>query len=362
MSKISLAVFFGGNSNEHDISVITGMLAVNLLRETYDVLPVYLPREGGMAVGKELYSVADFRVDTRKKLTPVYLRGQTLVTAKGKPLKHIDCALNCCHGGMGEDGTLSALFRWNGVKSASPEMPVSAAFMDKVLTKIAAAGLGIPVAKWACVREGERFTELPTSFPVIVKPARLGSSIGISVARNIEELEKALALAFRLDDSALIEEYFQDRRDLNCAARSSGAGFEVSEVEEVFSHGEILSFSEKYEGTGARTSQIPAEIPQKTTKRAKEYTRRIAEQFGVRGVVRADFLLVGDTLYFNELNTVPGSLACYLFGESLTQSKEFLISLIEDALARREQKKEVLTTGILERGVFAGGKGSKRRG
>ena len=360
MPKTTLAVFFGGHSNEHEISVITGMLVVNLLREEYFVLPVYLPRGGGMAIGKNLRSVEDFQEGHKQKLTPVFLRGRELVNAKGKALAKIDCALNCCHGGFGEDGTLSALLKWNGIKSASPETPISAVFMDKALTKIAVTGLHIPAAKSICVHERDKATELPFPFPVIVKPAKLGSSIGIAVAKDGHELQRALALAFRLDDTALVEEYFENKRDLNCAVRSKGAGFEVSEVEEVFSKSEILSFSEKYEGTGARTSKIPADIPKETSERVKEYTRRIAEQFGLRGVVRADFLLVGGDVYFNELNTVPGSLACYLFGEQLSQSKAFLKSIVEDALERREEHKEIFVTGILERGVFAGGKGAKR--
>ncbi len=357
MQKI-IAVFFGGNSNEHEISVITGMLAVNLLRGAGEnVLPVYLPRGGGMVTGK-MYDVRDFRAPDKKRIPLRFCEGG-LETFRGKEYP-IGVALNCCHGGFGEDGTLSALLRWYHIRSASPEMPVSALFMDKSLSKIAARGLGLPVAAGVTVREGEGYdAALALGFPVIVKPSRLGSSIGIRIAKTEEELCMALTEAFRLDGSALVETYLEGKRDLNCAACRMNGEVLLSPVEEVFSDEAFLTFSEKYEGTGQRRSSIPADIPEEIAARVQSYTRHIYETFSCRGVVRADFLLVGGKVYFNELNTVPGSLSCYLFGETLMDARDFFLGLVEEGLNAPLEEKQTIETNILSGSIFSG-KGGKR--
>ena len=363
--QTTVAVFFGGKSNEHEISIITGVYAANLLRGAgYRVLPVFLPREGGMAYA-DANTVKAF-TDGSVKLVPVYLNGSALFSQKKrKKLFAFDCALNCCHGGMGEDGTLSALFRWNGVRSASPETPISALFMDKSFGKIAAKGLAIPVARAVTVREGENAEAAMAAegltFPVIVKPVKLGSSIGVRVAHDEKELADALALAFRLDTGALVEEYFRDKRDVNCAAYRKDGRIIASECEEVFTDSAILSFEDKYE-KAAKHSELPADLPREISDKIRACTTWIYEAFDGRGVVRADFIVAGGEAYFNELNTVPGSLATYLFGESLTEAKEFLSALVEEALLRGGEGKETVVTGILNSDVFRGGKGSKRRG
>ena len=359
MKKV--AVFFGGKSNEHDISIITGIYAANLLRGAgYQVYPVYLPRAGGMCYA-DVDSVQE--VTQTKKFTPCLLvEGAMWSAKKKKKLFTFDVALNCCHGGAGEDGTLSALLKWNNILSASPDTAASSIFMDKWLGKVAVRGLKIPVARAVRVQEGERVcVEEVGGFPVIVKPVALGSSIGIKIAHDDTELKAALDYAFRLDRAVLVEEYFAGKRDINCAAYRKEGKVITSPLEEVFSNGEILSFHEKYE-QAAKESKLPAELSDQLTEAIKCYTQIIYENFACRGVVRADFLVVNDKVYFNELNTVPGSLSCYLFGKSLSDARDFLCSLIEEALNFREGEKEIIQTSVLTSPVFSGGKGSKRRG
>lgn len=345
-----VAVFFGGRSNEHEISIVTGMLCANLLRAAdYDVLPVYLTRENVMCTG-EMHAVADFKVPSKRWRELFFCAGGLKKRGRRVP---VDVALNCCHGGMGEGGVLSSLLEWYGIRSASPEAAISAVFMDKTLTKLAARGLGLPVLDGVCVKEGNGVGKLPFSYPMIVKPARLGSSIGIKVAKDPSELESALGLAFRLDDSALLEAYLPARRDINCAVCRRKGEIVLSPPEEVFSDEEILTFSEKYE-RGARTNQLPADLPQALTEEIGGYTRTLYRAFGGKGVVRADFFVAEGRVYFNELNTVPGSLSCYLFGRSLSENRAFLCDLIEEAAPAAS--KETLSTGILETDVFSGRK------
>lgn len=356
----TVAVFFGGRSNEREISVITGMYCVNLLRAgedpAYRVLPVYLPPEGGLLLGEELRGVEDFRTSPPKGKAVVLTRGGLCDARKPKKYIPVDCALNCCHGGAGEGGVLSALLEWNAIPSASPGMTPSAVFLDKTIAKIALKGMGIPVlpsfavneTNFAAGRWREHAAEL--GYPVIVKPCRLGSSVGIEVAEDEEKLLGALGRAFRLDNCVLVEKYLRGKRDLNLAAYRTGGRVVLSAVEEVHSSGDILTFGEKYEGSGTRTSELPAQIPAETAARMGEMLTCVYEQFAIRGVVRADFLLSKEGLYFNELNTVPGTLAAYLFGKDLTDARRLLISLIEEANPIEERP--ICTFGVLSSPVF----------
>ncbi len=365
-----VAVFFGGASCEHDVSVITGMLAVNLLRGAgEEVFPVYLGREGGMFTSPLMTDVAAFRSPSR--FTPVVFGQGTICSAKGrkKPLFAPDVALNCCHGGAGEDGTLSALLDWYGIRSASPGTPVSALFMNKKLSALAACGAGLPVARSFAVREEEWSAEKEAvllrarelGYPVVVKPCRLGSSIGISVAQEEEALERALVKAFRYDGEALVEEYFADKRDINCAAYRVGGEIRVSLCEEAFSSGEILSFGEKYGGGERRNAKLPADLPEDTAEDIRAMTARLYDAFDCRGIVRADFILSGGKAYFNELNTVPGSLACYLFGERLSEAKKLLLSLVKEGAEQKREKKATPPTHLLDSDIFSGAKSCKER-
>lgn len=361
----TIAVFFGGRSNEHEISVITGVYAVNLLRNDFEVLPVYLPKTGGMKLFEKMRRVEDFRDLDEGKLRSVTLRPGGLADERHKRrFVRIDCALNCCHGGFGEGGGLAALLDWNDIPSASPDMTSSAIFLDKVASKLCLKGL-VPVVDWEVIREGEGRESVEEKigrlkFPVIVKPPHLGSSIGVSVARSEEALEKSLALAFRLDGAALVEKYLAGKRDLNCAAYRDGGKIVLSPVEEVFSDSSILTFGEKYEGAGSRTSRLPADIPPATEEQIKEMLARVYETFHICGVVRGDFLLSGEEVYFNELNTVPGTLATYLFGGSLSEARALLVTLVEEGMRRGLERRETVSSGILGSPVF-GGKSAKRR-
>lgn len=365
----TIAIFFGGRSSEHEISVITGLYCANLLRAAqYRVLPVYLPPQGGMLFSEKLSRVEE--LSKLRDFTLVCLREGRLVPENRpkREIAKIDCALNCCHGGGGEGGVLSALLEWHGVPSASPGMTGSAVFLDKCISKYALKGMGIPVLPAISLREEEwlsareetaRRVGEALGFPAIVKPARLGSSVGISVAHGEEELHRGLALAFRLDGAALIEKYLPAKRDLDLAVYRREGALIFSPAEEVFSNEPILTFGEKYEKAGPRASHIPAEIPEKTLTAMKEALGRVYETFGLTGVVRADFLLSGEELYFNELNTVPGTLATYLFGESLHSAKELLTALIEEGMRPRPAKQTV-QSGILKR-LPMGGKGKLSR-
>lgn len=357
----TVAVLFGGPSFEHDISVLTGVFVLNILkRQKYNLLPVYIDREGDFYTSPEMFDVGSFSGEKRASFTKIlFVRGTVCRFGKKlKPIARVDCAFNCCHGGWGEGGGVAALMRMYDIPLASPDAALSGVFMDKLLSKPLIAGMDIPFVRYTALEEGDFLrdeageaarVEQALGFPVIVKPARLGSSIGVSVAHDRRELVEAAALGFAFDERLLVEEYLPDKRDINCAAYAAGGEVHVSECEEPLSKEEILSFREKYLAGGkTRKSTFPAVLPEGVAEKIKEYTRRIYKELNFSGMVRADYLVSGEKVYFSEMNTVPGSLSYYLFTEKFSAAGELFASLIEEAMrAAAREKKVYPSTGVL---------------
>ena len=369
----NVAFVFGGMSSENEISVLTGVMAANVAdREKFVPYPVYLSQSGKMYTGKALFDVANFRKGIEQSAQEALLQGGRLYAVKGKKLREIariDCGVNCCHGINGEDGLVASLFALNRIPNASPDPAGSAVFMDKCLTKMFAKALGVKSAPWFRIGEAEyakrsamaiRCIEERIGYPVIVKPARQGSSIGVLVAENREELVRAVQSAFAYDTVAIAEKYLRGSREINCAAYKKGGEIVLSECEEPLTAHKILTFRDKYLSGGKEGARnFPADIPTHCAERVKGYTKLLYRRLGLRGVVRADFLLCGEEVYFNEMNTVPGSLAWYLFSESLAGFSHMLGELIEQGIADAragEGKKLLKNCGVLDAVPAKGGK------
>ena len=343
----NVAVIFGGRSCENEISVITGTMAANLLdAERYAVFPVYIAQSGAMYTGEMLRDTAFFRGgDLDKKCARALFFDGKLFEMRGRKrreLCEVDCALNCCHGMNGEDGAVAGLLRLNGIPDASPDMAASALFMDKAMTKLIAKALNIPALPFFRISEGEykkrgamavKCVEERLGYPVIVKPARLGSSIGVAVAEDRARLTFAIEAGFAYDTLLIAEKYLPERREINCAAYRGGDEIVVSECEEPKTEHKFLTFGDKYTGgSKQRASEFPAKISKESADRIKGYTKLLYRRMNMRGIVRADFLMSGGEVYFNEMNTVPGSLAWYLFCDKLSDFRGVLTSLIEQGI------------------------------
>lgn len=346
----NIIVVFGGASNENEISVITGTMAANVLKAGgYTVLPVYIAQSGEFFSDKELLNINTYKqFNFTKYKKAVIADGGVYLFNKRKKLKtHVkaDCVLNCCHGGWGEGGGLSGVCAAAGLPLAGADIFSSSAFMDKYLTKIVIAGLGVNVAPYRYVRpDCNDLCGMP--YPLIVKPASLGSSIGIQKVTDCDGLKSALDCAFIYDGAAIVEKYLEPRREINCAAYCADDKIIVSECEEAVTSGDILSFEDKYQG-GAK-SVIPADIPAENAIHIQNITRTVYEKLNMRGIVRFDFI-ISDEIYLSEINTVPGSLAYYLFSKSF---KDFF-SVLSGVISQAEKdfarsKKQLLTTGILK--------------
>lgn len=344
----NVVVMFGGMSSENEISIITGTMTSNLIDpERYEIYPVYINVRGEMFTGKRLFETAFFAdKDFAKKATRAVLSEGKLYAKKGRKLKELcraDVILNCCHGRGGEDGAVAALADLNGIANASPDLLSSALFMDKAATKLAARALGVKCADFFKINKRDydkrgkmaiKCVETRLKYPVIIKPARQGSSIGIIVAHDKDELTAALQTAFSFDDIVIAEKFFAEKREINCAAYRSGNEVIVSECEEPALKREILTFDDKYiEGGKERTAAFPARLSKQTETLIKSYTKLLYKRLDMRGIVRADFLISGGEIYFNEMNTVPGSLAYYLFCDKMADFKDLLSNVLEQGMA-----------------------------
>ncbi len=360
-----VAVFFGGRSCENEISVLTGVFVLNVLdKEQFAPLPVYIHTDGGAYTSPEMTNLNFFREKRYGQMERVFFDGGGMYALnekkrRVKSLGQVDVALNCCHGGLGEGGGVSAMMEWNEIPLASPDITSSGIFMDKSVTKLVMQALKIPTLEYVRVNEEDyekrgafllKRVENKLKYPVVVKPAHLGSSIGITLANDEEELKAALRGGFELDDRVIVERYLEGKKDVNCAAYSLNGEIVVSEPEEAFGAG-IYSFEEKYvkrssdqPNKGKKGKAISGELREKI----RAYTKTVYKRMNLRGVVRMDFLMQGEKAYLCEVNTVPGSLAYYLFCERILDARNFLSDLLRDAIAREgKEKKRLLRTGIL---------------
>ena len=349
----NIAVIFGGKSNENEVSVITGTMAANVLKSGGDtVTPLYMSQRGELYTGEGLLEIANFRDGAYEKFPKAVVGkgGVHVLNKRGKMKKYVkvDVALNCCHGGWGEGGGVCGLFALNDIPLASAGMFESAAFMDKYFTKRVLRSLGVKTVKYVYLREPAEFQKAEKlEYPLIVKPAKLGSSIGIECVENREELETAVAAAFLYDDGVICEKYVGERREINCAAYYADGKVVVSECEEAMTAGDILSFDDKY--TGGGKSVLPADIPERIALKIKKTTANVYLRLNMRGIVRFDYLLGGDTVYLSEINTVPGSLAYYLLSGGF---KEFYPVLQAVILQAEEDFKNAATKTVLHTGLL----------
>ena len=324
-----IAVIFGGKSCENEISVLTGVFALNLLRgDKFQPVPIYVHTDGVMYTSEKMFELSAFEKGSVSNFERVFFdEGYVYAFSKGKKkvkrICKVDAALNCCHGGLGEGGGVSALMAWNGIALASPDLVGSGIFMDKCLTKLIMKALNVPTLEYIRVNERDyqkrcaflmKSIEARLKYPVVIKPAHLGSSIGISVAQNEAQAKQAMECAFLLDNRVLVEKYLPDKKDVNCAAYCIENEIFVSEAEEAFGEG-IYTFEDKYvkrksdgvrkcdvetgnvfamknENAGGRVA-LSGEIRDKI----RAYTKTVYKRLNLQGVVRMDFLVSEKKVY-----------------------------------------------------------------
>ncbi len=339
-----MAVIFGGPSPEHDVSILTGLQSVRaLLGAGWGVQPIYWSKPGGWHLVDPGLEAEAFAVGVPRGSIPVRLAlgpggGLRRSGRMGERAIPVAAAVNCCHGSPGEDGTLQGALDLAGIPYTGPTVAGAALGMDKLAFHDVAAAAGLPVLERELLEGGKR-PELGDG-PFIVKPRYGGSSIGIDVVTDAETAWARLTSNTHLASGAVVEPYRPDLYDIQIAVRC-WPGIEVSAIERPIragAHGEILDYRDKYvagEGMAGAARELPAQVDKSVAARVVEIARRVASLCAVRGVARVDFLSDGvATCYLNEINTVPGSLARYLWIEPLIEFSTLLEEMITEALAR----------------------------
>lgn len=304
-----IGLLFGGKSFEHDISIITANIIYHALKEKFEVVLLYIDKKGDFKIPKKLL-INDFAVN--KKFKDFNFRKRGIVV--GCKRKKIDVLINAMHGINGEDGLGSVIANLYDIPYVGSNHISSGLLMDKYFTYAILRSNNIKTINTKFYFKGDVLAS--RTYPLIVKPARLGSSIGISKITNLDELITKSNDAFLFDDKIVIQPYISDFKEFNQAAYLYNGEIIVSNVEEVFKSEEILSFDDKY-----TTSKAPKKHAFVTdvdlVEKITNITKKIYRVLELGGIVRIDYMLTSNEILVNEINTTPGSLAYYLFEDKI---------------------------------------------
>ena len=415
--KIKVGVFFGGNSVEHEISVITMNQAISSLNpEKYEIVPIYIAKNGVMYTGDDLLDLESFR-DMEVLLKRCYKvavindgKGVKVVRTPApwigrRVLNTIDVAFPIVHGTNCEDGTIAGFVTLLGLPFVGPDIMASSIGMDKILQKKVLKESGIPVVDFHAfysveyVKDEEKILkeiEEKIEYPMIVKPGNLGSSVGIKKAKNKPELEEAIEFAMEFADRVIVEKAVEDLKEINCSVIGNQEKQQASVCEEPFFSDEILSYADKYIGDGKSkggtiggaksvpsktgmkaggakagenqfsNKKIPADISKEKTEEIQGLAKDVFNILGCNGVARVDFLIDNktDKVYVNEINTIPGALSYYLWEATGKTFEQELDEIIELAI-KRQRDREKLTFSydqniLAMQGGVKGSKGMKK--
>lgn len=388
--SLHVGVVLGGVAPEHEVSIISALQAAAALdRDRYTPVPIYVAKDGTWYTGESLLEVERYRdldalldeaVPVALVPTPyghLDLLEDRDASAPQRlmhpPLRRsVDVMLLGLHGGPGENGGVQGLCETFNVPYTSAGIFGSALGMDKVMSKRVCQEAGIPVVDFVAFREDEwgyreeeglDRCEAELDYPLVVKPARCGSSIGISQVEERGALDAAIEDAFRYDDKVVVEEAVEELREINCSVLGDRHEATPSLLEEPVAsdEDEVLTFRDKYmredgegakEGTGAKSAEsapegmasqdriVPARLSDERTENIQELAVRIFHLFECAGVVRIDFMIdeATDQLYFNEINTIPGSFSFYLWEPSGVPFDELLDRLVTIARRRHRER------------------------
>ena len=388
--KTTVGVIFGGRSVEHDVSVVTAHQIMRAFdRERYDVVPVYISRDGRWFTGDPLFDLKNYsdEIVSLSGIQPVVLspgvhhHGLILNPMAGRfsksDIQRIDVAFPAVHGTHGEDGTLQGLLELADIPYVGCRTLASAVANDKIMTKVILRQHDIPViddlhfsrAEWLKNPDGviAKIREtLP--YPVFIKPATTGSSIGIGRADNDMMLRASIDVAAHFDRRILIEGAVTHHVEINCSVMGNGHQTQASVLEQPVSWDEYLTYEEKYlrgnEGMKSAERIIPAPLSDELTKRIQQTAIDAFRAIDGCGIARIDFLVKPEAnlVYLNEINTMPGSLAFYLWqegGMSMSELVHQLVELARDVHAEKRHSSYDYRTDLINVAKMRGLKGAK---
>ncbi len=389
--KIKLGVVFGGETVEHEVSIISALQAIeNIDKDKYEVIPLYISKDRIWYYGYILNDINTYKdiENTKKYLKKVtlYKKGDKfyLQQTSGlfrKDITDIDVILPVVHGNNVEDGTLAGYLDTIGIPYVSSRVLGSALGQDKVVMKQVMASCGLPIVDYVWFYDNEYITDKDKilkdikslGYPVVVKPATLGSSVGITYVKTDKDIKKAIEEAISYDVKIVVEKAVENLVEVNASVLGNYELQRVSPIEEVMGEDEILSYQDKYlsgsksksgasKGMASTSRIIPARISDKLTKDIQDTAIKVFKVLNLSGVCRIDFLIDKKTnkFYVNEPNTIPGSLSFYLWKEAKLEYKELLNEMINSCIKEyknRSRKTRSFESNILQN--FSGSKGLK---
>ncbi|MGI5841768.1 MAG: D-alanine--D-alanine ligase [Christensenellales bacterium] len=345
----NIAVFYGGKSVEHEVSVITGLQVLeNIDKELFNPIPIYIDKQGIWWKVEDALNKATYKNFASAKKQKVFMKAgsKSLFLKKRFTLQEIKiyAAINLCHGTNGEDGVLQGTLDCLGIANSGSDVLASALCMNKIILKQLFEFHKFPCTKWVWFERGTKINldDIELAYPLIVKPANLGSSVGISKCENKQELENALKVAFEFDRFAVVEECVQNLQEINCSVQMLNGEVETSELETPISWDKFLSYEDKY--VSKNKSQAKRIVSPRLSRKLMNTVELLSKQayikFGLSGVIRIDYLYNTQTkeFYMNEINTIPGSLSFYLWKPKGISFKKQISLQIQQAEEKQAQK------------------------
>ncbi len=365
--KTNVAVFFGGRSVEHEISVISALQAINAFdKEKYNIIPIYISKQGRWYTGDNLLDIRNYR-DMKKVIEDaeeVFMRPEygdynlykvnTGMFSKRNPVvAELHVVIPVLHGTNGEDGIFEGLLETIGIPFAGCNTLSSANGMDKITMKMILRECGVPVVDYVWFTDRQWLSskddiiskvESKLGYPVIVKPANLGSSVGIGKASNREELIEKVDNAEKFSQRIIVEHMIEQLKEINCSVLGDADEHESSVCEEPIKTGDFLSYEDKYMGGSKTTAgmqasekRIPADLPEAVSEKIRRMAGETFRVLSCHGVSRVDVMVdeKDSSIYVNEINTIPGSLSFYLWEASGISFTQLMDRLVQLALMRK---------------------------
>lgn len=394
--KIKVGVIFGGETVEHEVSIISAVQAMGQIdKEKYDVVPIYISKDRTWYTGKMLMEMdvyKDFETLKRyaKKVTLVKRdNGFFLTSINGlfrRDVEELDIVLPIVHGKGAEDGSLAGYLDLVGIPYAGPKMLGAALGQDKVVMKQVMASCGLPIVDYTWFYDTEYLEDSAkilkdikkVGYPVIVKPANLGSSVGITVVKKEKDIEKAIDEAIKYDTKIVVEKMVDNLVEVNQAVLGNYEMQELSAIAEMLTDNDFLTYEDKYIGGGKKSGgkkvsakganmsnsamNIPAKLDKTVEKKVNQLSLDTFRALNLRGVARVDYLINKKTkeVYINEPNTIPGSLSFYMFkaiGKSYTELLDDIITMTIKDYKNEHKKTTSFESNILS--TYNGSKGAK---
>lgn len=389
---IKVGVIFGGESVEHEVSIITAVQAMNFINsQKYEVVPIYIDKKRNWYTGELLREMETYKdlenIGNYAKEVTLTRKDDEFILQKKRGIfkgvvNTIDVAFPIVHGKGVEDGSLSGYLETIGIPYVGPSMLGASIGQDKVVQKQVLAVAAVPVVNYTWFYDQEYLEDEETilkdikklGYPVIVKPARLGSSVGITVAKNEKEVKDAIDEAIKYDEKIVVEAMVPNLLELDCAVLGSNNKMECSLIGEMMTKNDFLTFEDKYIGNGGKKGpkngnkistsgfKIPADVDKEIEEKIYTEAQKAFRALNLSGVTRFDFLVNKETkeVFVNEPNTIPGCLAFFFFTPKGKKYPKLLDELINGAIKEYKNSQKKVTSfesNVLS--TYNGSKGAK---